>query len=439
MLIYWLLYLVIINYRHGGAVGVFNVNGIAHKRKDKQRLLDNIASLSVVRVLDYLIPLVTLPYLVRVLGLEAFGLVNYALAFALYFSALMQYGFSITAVRAISLNRDDLQAVRCIFSETLTAIIVLVAACAVVYFLIIFVFDSFRQYFYLYAFSFLYVSAQALFPLWFFQGMENMRQSAAISIVAKLGIVLAILIWVRAPADAYKVPAFYAIAYACCALFSLFWMRRNYQIAYKLPSVRSLIGVFRQGRDAFAAQLAPNLYNNSSTFFLGLFFGASSVGVFSAAAKVIEVFNSAGLILSQAAFPYLSRNKRHIKIFHRIMLVSGAVLSAICWLFADWLACILFSCDSQDVGRYIRFLAVGVLFCFANLSYHNNFLMLICRDDVVRKISVTVSLVFFVIGLFAVPHYGIYGSVLMLVGARFVMALWGWVAYVKMRGVLINA
>src|SRR5690606_7780398 len=131
-------------------------------------------------------PLITLPYLVRVLGIEGFGLVNYALSFALYFAAVMQYGFTITAVRKIAKNRDSLGEVAVIYSETITATMLLIVASALIYFPIVWLISDFYQHFWLYVFSFAFVFAQALFPLWFFRGMERMRQSAIISITSKL-------------------------------------------------------------------------------------------------------------------------------------------------------------------------------------------------------------------------------------------------------------
>lgn len=394
-------------------------------------MLGNLVSLAAVRGLDYLVPLITLPYLVRVLGIEGFGLVNYALSFALYFAAVMQYGFAITAVRRIAQDRDNSEKIAIVYSETMTAIMLLVVACALIYFPVVLFVDSFYQHFWLYTFSFAFVFAQALFPLWFFRGVERMHQSAVISITSKLSMLIGMFSLIKNESDYYLVPALNAMAMAGCAIFSVFWISSRYKVSYTFPPLERIKNVYREGRDIFISQLAPNLYNNSAFFLLGVFAGPTAVGFFSAASKVIDVFNSAGMIISNAFFPYLARNRNVIPKFHKLMLAAGAFLFVLCFVCSDFLAEILFSDKGIGVAYYIRLMSCGILAYFMILSFHHNGLVLAGKDRYIRLISVWVSVLFFLIGLGIVPAFGIYGAVIMLVGARIMMAVWGLFFYKK--------
>jgi PST family polysaccharide transporter len=79
-------------------------------------LVENILSLTVLQAATYLLPLITLPYLVRVLGADKFGLVAFAHALMQYFIIVTDYGFNLSATRDIAASRDNMLKVSQIFS-----------------------------------------------------------------------------------------------------------------------------------------------------------------------------------------------------------------------------------------------------------------------------------------------------------------------------------
>src|SRR3989338_2300532 len=75
--------------------------------KEDKALIENFFSLSLLQGLNYIFPLITFPYLVRILGPAKFGLVIFAQSFIWYFVLLTDYGFNFTANRSVSVNKNN--------------------------------------------------------------------------------------------------------------------------------------------------------------------------------------------------------------------------------------------------------------------------------------------------------------------------------------------
>ena len=78
-------------------------------------LVKNITYLYVFQAAEYLVPLLTTPYLARVLGVEAFGQIGVATAVVGYFLIVGEWGYAYTAVEAVARNADNPTALRRIF------------------------------------------------------------------------------------------------------------------------------------------------------------------------------------------------------------------------------------------------------------------------------------------------------------------------------------
>lgn len=400
-------------------------------KKNKNRIFKNFFSLAVLRGFQMLIPLITLPYLVRTIGLEKYGLLNFALSLGLYLGAIIQYGFGITATGEMARNRNNAEKISEIYSVTITASLFLVLLSGLLILIVVSSFDRFSREFCLYIFSFLFVAFQNVFPIWFFQGLENMKHIAFLSLCSNIVFLIGMFSFVRAEEDYLMVPFLQFMGSFTSFLLALIVINKIFNVRYRKPKIGEIKISYVKGFHVFVSQLAPNLYNNTSVFVLGVFFNSALVGAYSAAHKVIEAIVSLGYILSKAFFPYLSRSLEKFGFFERLMLAVGFLFSFIAFFCSGWISEILFSGENSNIGLYIRYLSISIFFLFVSMTYSTNYLVIVGKDKLVKNISLVVSLFFLGVAIIIIPFWGVWGVVATILGARSSLALFYYLSYMK--------
>src|SRR5687768_11201833 len=89
--------------------------------KENSSLFKNFLSLSLLQAANNVLPIISIPIIVRIIGPDKFGVINFASVVMSYFILLTNYGFDLTATRAIALNRHNGQTRSNVFNEVLYA------------------------------------------------------------------------------------------------------------------------------------------------------------------------------------------------------------------------------------------------------------------------------------------------------------------------------
>lgn len=376
-----------------------NVNMLDRIKKltnseEKKRLLSNFFSLSILQGANYVLPLITLPYLVRVLGPEKYGLIAFAQAFIQYFNILTDYGFNLSATREISIHRDNAQKVSEIFSSVMIIKFCLLVLSFVIMSVLVFSFWKFRQDWPIYYLTFGMVVGQVLFPVWFFQGMERMKYITFLNITAKLIFTLAIFVFIRQASDYIYVPLLNLFGYLVAGALALWIVFRGFKVGFKVPSYSSLIHQLKEGWYIFISQVAISGYNSSRLFAVGLFTDNTITGYYAIAEKLMNVVITFPLAsLLQSLYPRLSKiysenKERAIRLMNKFQSITTiAYLSGlpVLYFLAPWVIKIISDEPYPETILSFRWLLLAVFFISAN-AFRVHFLLISGKDDVYLKI-----------------------------------------------------
>jgi len=331
----------------------------------RRRLTENFLSLSILQALNYLLPLVTFPYLVRILGPEKYGLISFAQAFIKYFSIFTDYGFNLTATREISINREDNKKVNEIFSSVMTVKLLLGAISAVVLTLFLILVPKFEKDWVIYVFTFGMVLGNIMFPVWFFQGMEKMKYITILNIVSKGIFTICIFVFIRGKSDYLYVPLINSLGYLVAGVLSLGIAFKNFGVRLTLPTIENIKRQLREGWYIFISNISISLYTTSNTFFLGLFTNNTIVGYYSAAEKIVKAVEGLLTPISQTVYPYISKlagesKEKALSLIRKLAkLVGGGsfVISLILLILAGPIVNLVLGSQYQQSIIVLRILA----------------------------------------------------------------------------------
>lgn len=338
---------------------------IFQKIESNKVLFKNFTSLSILQVANYIFPLVTLPYLVRVLGAEKYGLVNFAAAFAAYFTIITDYGFNLSATQEISVNRENSNRVSEIFSSVFTIKMMLFVLSSVMFFIIVLVFPIFKENLTLFIVTFLSVLGTALFPLWFYQGIERMKYILIISVSVRLITTILIFVLIKSENDFIKFAGLNTVTQFVIGIIGLQFALNKFGLKYRFPNKTLIIQQLKNGWNLFLSTISINLYTTSNVFILGLFAPANVVGYYAAADKIRMAFQGILSPMSQSVFPYVNKilsesYDRFIsfnKKLFKIALIVGAIISIMLFLFAEPIVNIILGKDYQPSILVLRIIA----------------------------------------------------------------------------------
>jgi PST family polysaccharide transporter len=399
----------------------------------RRRLLENIVSLYLVQGANYLLPLITFPYLVRVLGTEKYGLLVFSAAFVQYFVVVTDYGFNLTATRLISLARDDPALVSRLYSCVTIVKLGLMALCTLTAITIILAVPRFREHWEVYALSFQMVLGAVLFPLWLFQGLEQMKFISIAQLAARAVSVLAILLFVREEGDYLLAAAFQAGGALLAGVIGLVaaWSFVP-KLRIVLPSSAEVWDMLRDGREVFVSQVCGTLFANTNVFLLGVFHGNLGAGRFAVAEKIVRVFISLQIPVCSAIYPRTSalfaRSKpQALRMLRKVVLLFGIPIGILClslFVFADAAVRLIVGEGSPDMALLVRIMAFLPLSIFIDNIFGTQILLNVGGKREFTRAAVIAGIVSLFVSFLVVPTFGEVGTAwVFLIGELLLLAL----------------
>lgn len=324
------------------------------------------------QAINYLVPLITLPYLTRVLGVDNYGVMGFSLSIIQYGVLFINFGFSLSATKIISENRDNNSYMTQCFWETFIAkLTLLLVACGILIFLIQNI-DKFGEVKFIIYIYFIQLLAAAIDPIWFFQGIERLEKVSLIGSFIRLLNIPLLFLLVNSIDDVALAAFIQSILLLSVSLVNLVLVYKAKIISFLTIKKIKKLNIFyalKASLPIFIGSAAISLYSNSTPIILGLVNNYEEVGVYSASFRlqsaVVGVFTVLGHVLYPRVNYLFSKNiesgyffvRKIIIVITPILLLAAFLFYSLIPYFALW----LFGNEFEGVVMTLKIMAPMIL------------------------------------------------------------------------------
>ena len=254
------------------------------------------------QILIIIVPLITTPYLSRVLGAENIGIYSYTLSIATYFILLGTLGVSSYGQREIAYVRDDKEARTKTFFEILIMRAITLTISIIIFY---FTFASNGEYSMYYKILLLEIIANMIDISWFFQGQEEFKKTVTRNTIVKIISVLCIFFFIKAQNDLAKYFFIYVLS-TFLGNISLWLYLPKYIEKVKFHELK-IWKHLKPTIELFIPQVAIQIYTVLDKTMIGAIVeNKSEVGFYEQAQKIIKLLVTITTALGTVMVPRMA-------------------------------------------------------------------------------------------------------------------------------------
>lgn len=397
--------------------------------KKMNKVKKNFIYMIIYHILTLIIPILTVPYLARVVGAEGVGEYSYTYSIVYYFMLFTLLGVNNYGNRRIAQVRDNKEELSKEFWSIY--IIQLILGILMIFFYVgyIFFFDS--KYIIYSLIEVIFIISSILDINWFFFGIEDFKATITRNTLVKVGSVVLIFLFVKNQDDVWK----YILIMASMTLLSqvLMWGFLRKKVSFQKVKFEEVKKHIKPDFILFLPVIAVSLYKIMDKIMLGRITTVSEVGYYENAEKIINIPVTLITALGTVMLPRMSNvfatgnfddAKDYIKkSMNFTMFLSLPVCFGLI-VIGNNFAPIFFGEDFTKSGILIMLLGITIpIVSFANVI-RTQYLIPKERDKVYLISSFSGALVNLIINAMLIPHLESVGACIGTIIAELVVMLY---------------
>lgn len=274
-----------------------------------KRIFSNAFFLSIIEIIRIAFPFITLPYVIRTIGASNYGTVAFAQAIASYLVVVVNFGLNISAIKDVSVNRDNPQKL----DDIVCSVFIIKGALFILSFAILVLLTISVEFLYDIRLTLFFASlvcfSEILFPVWYYVGIEKMKYVTLIQVSSILFYNIGVFVFIHKPDDYPYVALLYSGGNIFATLISLYLLIVYERRRPVIPLYINLVAYFKDSIPFFFSRISEVFNTSIAKILSGVLFSMNIVAAFELAQKMASVAVIPMSMLNRAIYPNLARSK----------------------------------------------------------------------------------------------------------------------------------
>ncbi len=395
----------------------------------RHQISKNVIALYWVQAATFVVPLLTLPYISRVLRPSGFGLVAFSQSFSIFLTLFIDWGFTPYGVRKVAADRNDPDALADTVGHVRSAQLLMALLSAPIAIGALVLIPKFSHHPAFLAMAWVAAVSSGLMPNWYFVGSEWVRPTAIVQLGFRVIGAALTFVLVDKPSDAWIVMALYMGSSIGMWIFSdvLVYTR----LRFRLRGLGAAAAGVRDSGRLFIGTIAVSLFSTFNVVLLGLFVSSAQVAKYAAGERILRTTEQILGPIGTAVYPRLAhlqssgrpdRARRLEGIAFLVVGGIGALLAVVLGVFAPvWVRIVFGPKYVQESSVILRILVLmipaGIVSYFAAL-----WLMTLHRERSLVRIAIVAGVLNVALGSILSSLMGPQGMAWSVVIVQFVAA-----------------
>ena len=381
------------------------------------------------QILIISIPLITTPYIARVIGAEGVGIQSYTVSIANYFVLFTMLGVSNHGNRTIAMVRDDKEKL----SKTFISIVLLKAIIGIVMLFLYYIYIVFDEKGYerIFFIQTIYIVSAIIDINWFFFGIEKFKLTVIRNMIIKLFSIISIFILVKEENDLYLYALILALGNFCGQL--ILWINVYKYIDRVKVNKEDVIKQLKPMIILFIPVIAVSIYKVMDKIMLGSIYDVVQVGYYENSEKIINIPISIIVALGTVMLPKISNlqsrgdNKKiekyiSLSIDYVMFMSIGATFGIIG--ISNTLIPIFLGDNFIQSIPIINILSITIIFISWANVIRTQFLIPNKRDKIYITSTLLGAIINFFSNLILIKYYGAIGASIGTILAEAIVAIY---------------